>query len=256
MHAIALAGALGLHLHMANILKWEVPGFIGMNFSSLIRVFYTNQWRNRNQPHVFTQLQRYGLHKSIKTSNGTLKPEKVIYKPATGEPYHLEPEKMDATMDKLGGVFFGPDGLTSRDLMPYPHDPFREPALWKKYDHLSLKDRIDQVVGFSQEDKDHFEALMTSIGSGTGTETGFIEPLRWYALGGHTVTGMFEIIETFKLGGGGQSSLAKAIFSEYRGHVKMQMPVKKIVQSASGVAVSTQTGRVFKAKYAICTIPL
>lgn len=210
----------------------------------------------RNQPHFFAQAYRYGLDRFIKTSNGTEKPEKAIYKPATGTPHEIDVQEMDRSMENIGQAFFSPDGLTSRELMPYPHDPFRAPALWTRYDHLSLKDRMDQLQGFTSQEKEHFEALMTSIGSAPGTDIGFVEPLRWFALGGHTVSGMFEIIETFKLGAGGQTALARSMLNDYRGHVKMQIPVKKIDQSSKGVVVTSSTGRAFEAKYAVCTIPL
>ncbi|KAL4910837.1 hypothetical protein BDW74DRAFT_172298 [Aspergillus multicolor] len=214
-------------------------------------------WIHWNQPHVFAQLQRYNLHKTIKTSNGTLAPEKAFWKFATGVVKELNVQDLNASLERIGNAFFSPDGYTSRDLMPYPHDPFRDPALWTRYDDLSIKDRLDQIsaVG-TEEDKAYFETMMNTIGSAPGTDISFTEPLRWYALGGHTVAGMFEIIETFKLGGGGQTALARGILGEYRGHLRLNTVVERVEQGKKGVEVTAKDGKVFKAKWVVCTIPL
>ena len=161
---------------------------------------------------------------------------------------------MDASLEKIAKDFFTIDGHTSRELMPYPFEPFRE-ALWTRYDHLSIRTRLDQING-PKKAKDIFEALMGTIGSAPGTDIGFVEPLRWFALGGHTVTGMFEVIETYKLGAGGQTSLARSILGDCRGHIKMNTLVERIDQGQSGVMVTTQDGGQLKAKYVISTIPL
>lgn len=124
-------------------------------------------------------------------------------------------------MENIGKLFFSPDGLSSRDLMFYPYDPIRQSALWIKYDYLSLNDIIDQIFDFSQKQKVYFEALMTSIGSRPGTDIRFVEFLRWFALDSYTVSGIFEIIEIFKLGDRGQTALARGILSEYRGYLNL-----------------------------------
>ncbi|PKS12480.1 hypothetical protein jhhlp_000686 [Lomentospora prolificans] len=97
---------------------------------------------------------------------------------------------------------------------------------------------------------------MNSIGSAPGKDIGFIEPLRWYALGGHSMTGMFEIIETFKLGNGGQTRFARSILSDYRGHLRMNTSVEKVEQRHGGVTVTTKDGDSLKARAIVCTIPL
>ncbi|RSL46540.1 hypothetical protein CEP54_013801 [Fusarium duplospermum] len=206
-------------------------------------------------PLVFAEIHRYNLHCRIKTSNGTFAPQVVHYKPAAGAIRDMTEAALDDAVEKIGSVFFCPDGHTSRELMPYPYEPFREPALWTKYDHLSIKDRLNQIEG-PQEDKDLFEVLMSSVGSASGHDVGFVEPLRWYALGGHSVTGMFEIFQTFKLGAGGQTALARGILGDYKGHLRLGTEITKVDQSPHSVTVTTKSGSTIRAKYAICTIPL
>ena len=57
----------------------------------------------------------------------------------------MDEEELEATLSK----FFTIDGLTARDLMPWPMDIFREPAPWKRYDRLSLEGRLDAMPELS-----------------------------------------------------------------------------------------------------------
>lgn len=139
--------------------------------------------------------------------------------------------------------------------MPYPHDPFRQPAAWLKYDHLSAKDRLDQLEA-PQSEKDLFDAMISSFGSAPGSECGFTEVLRWYALGGHSMAGVFELAGVYKLGNGGMTTLARAILNEYRGHLLMDTVLDKIEQTPRSVTLSSKNGRRIQADYVISTIPL
>lgn len=148
------------------------------------------------------------------------------------------------------------DGYDSRTLMPYPHDPLREPAPWKQYYHLSVRQRLDQLHDIAQADRDMLESLMNSFGSAPGSKTGFVEALRWYALGGHTMAGLFELAGIFKLGGGGMTSLALAILGDCKGDVLLNTAVAAISQNSQDAVITTKSGRKIKAKSVISTIPL
>ncbi|KAK1463670.1 lysyl oxidase-like protein 2/3/4 [Colletotrichum cuscutae] len=213
-------------------------------------------WRtNRHQPHVFTEIHRYGLQSNLKTSSGTAAVEHTFYTPQNSRPALVDTLATNLAVQNAADAFFSIDGLSSRELMPYPHDPFRLPALWTKYDHLSAKDRLDQL-DVSQRDKDLFDAMISSFGAVPGSECGFTEVLRWYALGGHSMAGTFELAGMYKLGGGGMTSLARAILDDYCGHVVFNAVVEKVEQRGSTVVVFTKNGRRFEAKYCISTIPL
>ena len=151
--------------------------------------------------------------------------------------------------------FFEIDGLTSRDLMPFPHDPFREPAPWKKYDHLTIRQRLDQM-DVPSYDKDLFESVTNSFGSAPGSDTGFVEALRWYALGGHTLAGVFELAGIYKIGKGGMTSLARAILKDSHCDVLLSTTISEIAQTSSGTTVNSKNGKRFTSKYIISTIPL
>lgn len=208
-----------------------------------------------NQPHLYSELHRYNLHKNLKASAGTAAPEKLIYK-ATNKALEEIPVAASYEIAEIvAGRFFQIDGLTSKDLMPYPHDPFREPALWRNYDHLTVRERLDQL-DLRVQDKDIFETLVNSIGSAPGRDIGFTEFLRWYALSGHSLAQMFELAGVYKIGKGGMTSLARAMLSDSRCDLMFDTVITGISQSKSGVTLVSRDGKVLEAKKVVCTIPL
>lgn len=213
-------------------------------------------WVHWNQPHVYAELHRYGLHSQLKTSAGTLAPENQYYKAADAELREVSPLAVGEMSERIAARMFQIDGYDSRTLMPYPHDPLRESAPWKQYDDLSIRQRLDQLDDIPQGDRDMLESLMNSFGSAPGSNTGFVEALRWYALGGHTMAGLWELAGVFKLGGGGMTSLALAILGDFEGDVLLNTPVAAISQDTRGAIVTTQSRRRMKANCIVSTIPL
>lgn len=187
----------------------------------------------RNQPHVYAELHRYGLQKNLKTSSGTVAPEKTFYRAAGGALLEVNTEEFNNAAQRAADAFFAIDGLTSRDLMPYPHEPFHHPVQWFKYDSMSVKDRLGQLH-IPQYEKDVFDSLISSFGSAPGNACGFTEALRWYALGGHTMAGVFELAGIYKLGNGGMTAFAKAILVDYKGHLLLNTTIEKITQGHRG----------------------
>lgn len=210
---------------------------------------------DRNQPHIYSELHRYGLHSHLKTSAGTIDAKKTLFTAAFSKSQELNGDDVNSAVQRAADAFFSIDGMTSRDLMPYPHEPYRQPAPWVKYDHLSAKDRLDQLH-IPQIKKDLFDTMISSFGSVPGSECGFTEVLRWYALGNHTMAGVFELAGIYKLGKGGMTSFARSIFSDYRGHLLFNTVVDKFEQNGKSVVLSAKDGRRIRARYVISTIPL
>lgn len=213
-------------------------------------------WVHWAQPHLYAELHRYGLHRNLKTSAGTSAPEKQTFTTASGCIEEVPIMESAAVLDRVAQRFFTIDGLDSRALMPYPHDPLRTPAIWKKYDHLSVQDRLNQLHDISKREKDLFESNINTFGCAPGKDIGFVEALRWFALGGHNIAGVFEMAGIYKIGKGGMTSLASAILSEYNGDRLLDTVVTEIRQGARGVELSTASGRKLSARGVISTIPL
>ena len=171
-------------------------------------------------------------------------------------PQEIPIEQAADVLERVAQAFFTVDGKDSRELMPAPHEPFRRPALWTKYDHLTVKERLDSLCELSDWEKDLFESNISSFGSAPGKDTGFTEALRWFALGGHTMAGVFERAGIWKLGNGGMTSFARAILGEYTGDVLFGAVVKEVKQNRAGATVITSLGQQIKARSVVSTIPL
>ncbi|RGP78390.1 flavin containing amine oxidase [Fusarium longipes] len=215
-------------------------------------------WVHWNQPHLYAELTRYDLQRNLKTSNGTLKPITTIWKKRDDIPQVRDEKTTIETSiiaERIARKVFSIDGLSSEELMPFPHDPTR-PASWCKYDHLSVRDRLDAITDESEEDKAAFEAITNTFGTAPSHEIGFTEALRWYALGGYSLKSLLEAVGLYKLGNGGMTTFAKAIFEDYSGSVLFGTEVTRISQTASKATITTKDGRVLSALRVICTIPL
>ncbi|KAM0198539.1 hypothetical protein ACHAPA_008808 [Fusarium lateritium] len=215
-------------------------------------------WVHWNQPHFYTELTRYNLHHNLKTSNGTLKPEITLWKKDVNTKSILDKKAMEdanVTAERVARKVFSIDGYTSHELMPFPHDPTRLTP-WSQYDHLSIQDRLDSITDESEEDKAYFQGLTNPFGTSPSDKIGFTEALRWYSLGGHSMQQLFELTALYKLGSGGMTSFAKAIFEDYSGAALFSTEVTKISQGPNKAIVTTKDGRSLSAGHIICTIPL
>jgi len=163
--------------------------------------------------------------------------------------------KYNAKIASIAEQFFGFDGMTPRELMPYPHEPLR-PQPWQKYDHLSCQDRLDQL-DLPQEDKDLFIPHTNSFSCSTARDLAWTDALRWYAAAGYTLATMYDAIGSFKLGGGGTTNMCRHILGEYLGDRVFNKVVDSINQTQDSKVIITCTdGSAYCARRAVCTIPL
>ncbi len=213
-----------------------------------------------NQPHLYHELHRYNLHKHLKTSAGTLEAVQMFYRQAQGPVQEIDGSEFGRIVQSVAEKFFDIDGMDSRKLMPYPHDPFRATAPWKKYDHLTVRRRLDQL-DLPALDKESFESTVNSFGSAPGSEIGFVEALRWYALGGHNMAQVFELAGIYKLGKGGMTAFARSILRDARCDILLDTIVSEIISddgSSQGIGVvKSRDGQwILKAKAIVSTVPL
>lgn len=214
------------------------------------------------QPHVWTELQRYEMDKDLVSSDGSVAPKKVFFTPAEGPPEEMQDDGQHADFDALAQAFFNIDDHTSRSLMPLPHDPFREPAPWKQYDHLSVKDRIEQMrttSKFSNQDVDIFEGITNGSGLTGAEKRGFPEFLFFWALGGHSMAGITEANGVWKIGKGGMTEFARRMLADFRGDVIFDAQVASIRQNSGEcerVRLGLKDRRSVDAGRVISTIPL
>lgn len=211
----------------------------------------------RHQPHFYAEMHRHSLEKHLKTSAGTTHMEYVLYKPEGSSVQKIDDVAgYNAKLAKIAEEFFSIDGLTPRQVMPYPHEPLR-PQPWHKHDHLSCQDRLNQL-DLPQSDKDLFVPHTNSFGSCNAQDLAWTDALRWYAAGGYSLPTMYDAVGCFKLGGGGTTNMCRHILAEYQGDRVFNKAVNSIKQTKDSkkVIVSCADGSAYSAKRVVCTIPL
>ncbi|KAJ5556474.1 hypothetical protein N7494_000389 [Penicillium frequentans] len=211
-------------------------------------------WVHWNQPHVYTEIHRYGLQKNLKISTGAVAGDAVYYNHA-GNAKKMNPQEFDDRSNAVTDAFFNIDGLKLQDYLPRPHEPLRHPELYAKYDKLSVQDRLDQLE-FSDEDKSFMATLAGGFGLSHPRDVGFMEAANWFALVGGTNPGINEHCSKYKLGEGGTTSLARAIFEDFSGDFASNSIVAKIFQSSAEVMITLKDGRAIHSRYCVSTIPL
>lgn len=203
---------------------------------------------------MYSELTRYGLQKNLKPTVAMMAPE-VSYHSFFGRPERVDSIETFNSTDRVAQEFLSPDGQTSRTLMPYPLDPQREPKLWAKYDHLTMAQRLGQI-DVPKQDRDLFETFLGLCGLGKPADIGFTEVLRWYALAGHSMAGMYEQASVYKLGKGGTTSFAKALLNDIRADRLFNTAVAEISQAGGRVNIRTTDNKQLTARTVVCTIPL
>jgi hypothetical protein len=161
----------------------------------------------------------------------------------------------EARINTMIEAFFTIDGVKLQEYLPRPHEPLRNSKIYAKYDKLSAQDRLDQL-DFSSEDKEIFASMVATFGLGDPAKTGFMKAANWFALSGCNAQAINEYCSSYKLGNGGTTSLAVAMFKDYRGDIVLNAVVQAIDQDGSGVLITLKDGRSFRGECAISTIPL
>jgi monoamine oxidase len=215
-------------------------------------------WIHWSQPHVWTELTRYGLsiteskgatadHMGVLLDNGT-KLKETSMADCWGA--------MAKAMEKYSDV----DGVQGRTVIPLPHKPFAANEAVQKYDQLSIKDRYDQIVDSLGSEDDINQMLLSLLSmdmQGDIAEGGFIDHLRWWALGDYDMSRMFDKLGRYKIKEG-TSALAQAILSDcQKVTLLLSTPILSIDRSSgNSVIIRTQTGQLLLGRTTIVTVPL
>lgn len=213
-----------------------------------------------HQPSIWTELTRYGLERNLAVTCGASSPETSFFTPVLGK---MEPLQSSNSLQALADAFFRVDGHTSQTLLPFPYDPEHSPAPWKRYDHLSVRDRLDQMTDVAEEDKDALEHVIGGTTLVAADKCGFVHFLKWYALGGHSLQRMSEMTEWYRVGQGGMTRLARSILADFKGDLLFKTVVTEVKHGLSGGKVSIRClegpgwlPREISAQGLICTMPL
>lgn len=147
------------------------------------------------------------------------------------------------------------DGCVGRSIIPFPHDPHHNPDS-KKWENVSIAQRIEQVQSkLTADETDILRAFLSSIVGSSMEAAGMFDVLRWWALGGYTMEGLYETGDDFKLLTG-QSSFSLRFLDESLQTGNLQYSFNTAVLSVQDLGDKVVVNDTWTAKRAVCTIPL
>ncbi|KAI8314185.1 Monoamine oxidase N [Colletotrichum sp. SAR11_240] len=220
-------------------------------------------WIHWQQPHVFAEVQRYGLDDFIET-NAVPEGCTIYSKANAADPVisrnSQEANKTLAKIEMLMARLLDVDGKGGRTVIPFPFDTrssMRNNTLYSQIDELSIKDRVAQMTDLSQEERIMIEAHASSFFGIPSNDAAFSAVLYTYALCSFDPKTTEDAIMRYKLSKG-TSSLALAILNDFKGHRIFSSLVKSISQTDEpyGVSVLLESGKEFYSKAVITTIPM
>ena len=200
-------------------------------------------WVHWTQPHVWTELRRYGLDVAPSPT-----PQHAYWwnglRAAAGSP------------DELLEILDMPNQLLtarSREAFPEPYAPLASNTA-SALDGVSLLDEID-LLPITAEQRALLRSFWTLNFNGRLDDAAFTQALRWAALANGDWRVMFEACATFKIAGGTRA-LADAMYADADADFFFGADVRRILSDAAGVQVVTADGITRTAADAVVTIPL
>lgn len=207
-------------------------------------------WVHWGQGYVWAEMTRYGL--SVGESPG-FAPSSVSWvsgdaiKKGSGDDYAA---LLNSSMSKFSNV----DGQEGRAVLPRPHDPLFNASAVRRYDEISMRDRLSQA-GLAKEQQDVLDALLTVVCHNNPAEASFIEFLRWWTLGESEAVRMNDRLGRFKIKEG-THALIQAMADDAKLEVLLSTPVKAVEHGSERVKVMAVDGQTFAARALVVAIPM
>jgi hypothetical protein len=166
----------------------------------------------------------------------------------------------DAIMSSALKKIVNVDGNLGKTVLPFPHSAAKLDAAARKYDHMSVADRIREIeTDLTPNERACAEAWVLLCSGATLETTSFYEFLHWWALCEYSYEGSINSLVHYKFHKG-QSSFAIRFFEEAlaTGNLSytFNSPVASIKEQGGGAQVTTRDGRQFTARKLISAMPL
>ncbi|MFG2050642.1 flavin monoamine oxidase family protein [Micromonospora sp. NPDC048935] len=199
-------------------------------------------WVDQRQPHIWRELHRYRI--PIMADTGSAR----AILPTVNGFQEYDPGEAYARQAELFTPFF--DG--SQQIFPRPYEPLYREGLVRRFDGLSLRDRLDQL---NYPPEDEIRLTSTTALFGGSSQRGALTMLQqWWELAGGTFDD-FHGLNTYRPATG-TASLARALLADAAPTLLLNSPVASVVQRGGRVQVVTRAGRRFTAPEVIVAIPV
>lgn len=216
-------------------------------------------WVHWIQPHVFAELQRYGLDE-FDTTVPHQRDGRVFIKRHRGEPGHFQDNSVQDPSAEKGAPFeayLDIDGQGGKSVVAFPFDTvasIKNNPLFLEADRMSITERAAQLAEYTDEERHNLNEQVSSFFGTPGHDTSFLNVLHTFSLINFNDSLLEDATMKYKIATG-TTSLALAILNEFKGDRLLSSPVKAIHQAHDHCAVLLSTGKEVKAKTVVSTIP-
>ncbi|PMD33319.1 putative flavin-containing amine oxidase [Hyaloscypha variabilis F] len=217
-------------------------------------------WVYWTQPHVWSELKRYGFDRELKQSTGTsLDVQDFFHKAGAEAPIKQYLTQgtggSDEIMEAVINRFLDIDTFGGSKILSRPYDADIVSQIPLKYLKMTAKDRLDELTDFPEEHKLLAATIFETIGVAPYDKTPFFECLRWFGLAGWSLRAFWQSMGALNLTNG-TTSLALAIMRESRADILLSSPISSVSTSSGTTTVTTRSGQVFQAPQVISTLPV
>lgn len=201
-------------------------------------------WVHWIQPHVWAEIVRYDL--DIVASPV---PEKAYWL-SGGEVHSGEPDELFGRLDP--GMMAILEGAMT--YFPNPHQPFPLVPELKDLDHVSMRDKLNQM-DLGAEEAELLDGMWALNFNSHLENAAFTQGLRWCALAGGNWQLLFEACAYYKLRDG-TKALLDAIAADTTADVRTSAVARRIEQTDEHAVVTLDDGTRLTAREVIVTLPL
>lgn len=225
------------------------PRLGGRTFSTEVfgkRSEVGGQWVHWLQPHVWSEVARYGLE--LYETPGAASPETVGVLGTSGLNRQDPAENFAMLQTAMQKVC-----AESRELFPRPFDTFYRPN-FAELDKLSVQDRLDSLQ-LEPLARDAVTAYLTTGINALPRDAGLLDQIHWFARAGHDLERLLQACAQFKIKSG-TSDLINKMLADSRVQVQLNTPITTVEQSGSGVRMVAGDGQVFVGRTAVVALPM
>lgn len=206
-------------------------------------------WIGLEQPFVWAERMRYGI--GLAESAAFASAERAIYF-AGGKRHETSPQAFAEIFASGARKFMAP----AAEAFPRPFDPLHSDA-WRRYDTLSSAAAL-AALKLPQPEHDVVAGLAAINGHTHLDRIGYLDQLKWYALGAYDPLRLFENCARYRLEGG-TKSLLDAMAADARAagaELRTSTPVATIAKDGAEYRVVTEDDESFAGAAVLVAVPL
>lgn len=201
-------------------------------------------WIHPLQPHVWTELARYGLQTFPSPD-----PDRVLIADSRG-PRELTVEE-GLALYAHGTTELLKDG---GDVFPLPFEPLSARERLAQVEDVTMASRLAKL-DLDEDCRTVTEAFWATSFHGPLDQSALSQGLRWWALSRCDAATLLEQVATYKIVGGTRA-LADALAADSAAEVQLEQTVASVARGGGDALVETVTGERYAAPAVIVTLPI